>query len=403
VAPLAECLLSTTPDEDNSEETFDQSIPPTKIVDPVAVLQVPWSPAMHALIIKAGKLDEAALALCAEPAARAYLLPLIKRATQSFGWVPLPRRPRLGARFTKWALYIILCLRATLVNLLDFLPRTVLWGIGKLVVVQTFGILRKVLMGAAFGVDTENLNKASVYADERLVLGGGPRSIHSWDVRKTLAEAEALSCSWSGSLPRASFFLDSKDSPSSCGSKSCGSMSSSSSSEKADGDFGQESGLRGSSRPLQSCPSARECELYGPDLACTGTGRFSKFPEDEMPSDSLGMSDAFQSPDGAAVSAQSFESSYSFLWDEAKLRQVSESSVMFKELKKQLRKIDHSPLLSAPEFERELRSICCVFEQRRLEIRGHFQLAHSTYYRNPMILEAIARFLENLDVPKSDM
>ncbi|GAQ81937.1 hypothetical protein KFL_000950130 [Klebsormidium nitens] len=348
--------------------------------------KVPWSPAMHALVVQAGKLDEAALALCTEPAARAYLLPLVKRATSSLGWVPFPRFPRRGARLSKWALFFLIVLRSLLINALDLIPRTILWGVGKLVVIHTFGTLRKILVGAAFGLDTENLNKASVYAAEKLTLGGSFRDIHTWDVRRILAEAEELSCGWKSSFSTSAFVTGSRGSPSSTAFTG--------SSNDGGGGFKVESLPRGGRLQPEMF---EENSVDGESHACVGNGcnhGIGGTSGAGMPTDVVG------SRNDVRLSSGGFESRYAFLWDEEKLMELSDSSWMFNKLKKQLRKVDHSPFISDAEFERELRSICCVFEQRLSEVRGHFQLAHSTYYKNTAIIEAVVGFLERLDLPK---
>lgn len=340
---------------------------------------------MHALVVQAGKLDEAALALCTEPAARAYLLPLVKRATSSLGWVPFPRFPRRGARLSKWAVFVVVCLRSLLINALDLIPRTVLWGVGKLVVIHTFGTLRKVLVGAAFGLDTENLNKASVYAAEKLTLGGSPRDIHTWDVRRILAEAEELSCGWKSSFSSSAFATGSKGSPSSSGSTS--------SKNDSEGWFKAEPLPRGERFQPEAIG---EKSVDGDSHACVGNG--CTHGSGDM--NGAGTpSDVVSSGNGQRLSSGGFESKYAFLWDDERLKELSDDSWMFKKLKKQLHKVDHSPFLSDAEFERELRSICCVFETRLSEVRGHFQLAHSTYYKNTAIIEAVVNFLERLDLP----
>jgi hypothetical protein len=79
------------------------------------------------------------------------------------------------------------------------LPRVLFWLVSKVVAMHTFAMVRKVVVGMTFGLDTANLKNASVYVEETVVLGKGARDIRTWDVRRLLAEAGSVapSLSWS--------------------------------------------------------------------------------------------------------------------------------------------------------------------------------------------------------------
>jgi hypothetical protein len=357
-------------------------------------VQVPWSPAQHALVIQAGKLDEAALALSAEPAAQAFLLPLVRRATRRVGFVAFPRRPGAHARARTWVLYYLAIFRTLLLNGALFIPRLIFWLVSKLVVRHTFSVLRQIVMGLAFGLDTANLKNAKVFVEETLVLRGGARSIHTWDVRRLLAQAEAhgLPRSWSDD-----FDCD----------------------PGAGGVFGRggtegvrvrvlDGSRRRTSPELSGCENAinEPNSEHRPSFADLEGGRESGHHEDLVrPDDTPGKTPWLAKNESQSVNLSlgadwmSESSSYSFLWDDDELRTRSDASFMFNKLKTRLSKIEHSPRLSEAEFARELRCICCVVEARFWEIRNQWQLTHATYYRNQEIVEAIVRFLEGLEVP----
>jgi hypothetical protein len=363
-------------------------------VHPFSV-QVPWSPAQHALVIQAGKLDEAALALSAEPAAQAFLLPLVRRATRRVGFVAFPRRPGAHARARTWVLFYLAIFRTLLLNGALFIPRLIFWLVSKLIVRHTFSVLRQIVMGLAFGLDTANLKNAKVFVEETLVLKGGARSIHTWDVRRLLAQAEAhgLARSWSDDFE-------------------CDPGASGGSGQGIDGGRVRvrDGSRRKTSSELGGCGSGNSDATIEPNLEHLATdlegGRESGHHEDLVrPDDAPGktpwLAKNGSQSENLSLGAEwmSESSSYSFLWDDDELRTRSDASFMFNKLKTRLSKMEHSPRLSEAEFARELRCICCVVEARFWEIRNQWQLTHATYYRNQEIVEAIVRFLEGLEVP----
>ncbi|GAQ81090.1 hypothetical protein KFL_000700270 [Klebsormidium nitens] len=329
--------------------------------------KVPWSPAQHALVIKAGKLDEAALALCAEPAARAFLLPMVKQATAHIGFVAFPPRPRHGARAAAWALYVVECLHAVLLNVILLLPRVLVWLASKLIVKSAFAMVRDVIVSISFGLDAADLKNANVYVEETLVLGGCPRDIRTWDVRKLLARAEL------GAASRA---------------------------------FSEGVAAAGSGE----CAARARAQFEGADEIRSVNGKHESIMK-RGKSGGSGKSEAFDVEAGNSATSEGYpslereasvsvsESAYTFLWDDDELRARSDASVMFARLRAQMPRIDHSPRLTPREFAREVRSICCVFEARFHEVRNHLQLAHATYYQNPVIVGAMVRFLNTAEAP----
>jgi hypothetical protein len=412
-------------------------------------VQVPWSPAQHALVIQAGKLDEAALALCAEPAARAFLLPLVRRATAHVGFLPLPARPAActGARSRAlaWSLYLLALFRVVVLDAYLLVPRVLFWLISKVVVMHTFAMVRKVVVGMTFGLDTANLKNASVYVEETLVLGKGARDIRTWDVRRLLAEAEtgAASQSWSadalGSQGSSGQGLDKQgvegmglvkqglgvkgSSDKGLGERELGVQTAQgltgAHGERSDGvaqkaDGGEKGAVGSNGRSASDVESERgslvgsnkvgqtgmlpEIEKGGRDAAMfQGASKLNADGSRLKTTDQGGLVECVK--DGPRGSESASESPFSFLWDDDELRTRSDASVMFNQLRSQMPKIDHSSRLSRAEFARELRSICCVFETRFWEIRNHFQLAHATYYKNSVIVGAMVRFLNDLELP----
>ncbi|GAQ81084.1 hypothetical protein KFL_000700210 [Klebsormidium nitens] len=350
---------------------------------------VPWSPAQHALVIQAGKLDEAALALSAEPAARAFLLPLVRRATARAGFVALPRRPAAHAPPRARAFFYMALFRAVVLNLVLLFPRIIFWLISKIVVRNTFNTIRSVLMGLAFGLDTANLKNARIFVEETLELGGSPRNIHTWDVRRLLAQAEerGLARTWVEDFAR--------EQPE--GNGNCNERIPAGTKGEALDDgkpFGRTSLQRAVSESVSvdSSGSFRETPV--------GTG--GSFDGSEFASGTNLRSGGAAAPEGSNGMngvPSSAASAYSFLWDDAELIARSDSSPMYNKLRGQLPSLDHNPRLTSAQFARDLRSLCCVVEARFWEIRNQWQLTHATYYRNQEIVEAIVAFLDSSKVP----
>ncbi|GAQ81092.1 hypothetical protein KFL_000700290 [Klebsormidium nitens] len=403
--------------------------------------KVPWSPAQHALAIQAGKLDEAALALSAEPAARAFLLPLVRRATAHAGFVAFPRRPGAHAPARAWVFYNLAIFRAVVLNVVLLFPRIIFWAISKIVVRNTFNTIRSILMGLAYGLDTANLKNARVDVEETLVLGGSPRNIRTWDVRRLLALAEerGLARTWvedfareqpdgmgsrNGSgmgRSRSETNLAKEGEPfgngmsSGRGAQGAAFRTTSGESSRSSGEAS--SGFGGIGGPVNGTAPVFARGLQNADARLAGSGE--SFTGTEPTSGRNlrngasgaaaldGTESAFgRVPRNGSGKGPVFEeimsssaSSYSFLWDDAELIARSDSSLMFGKLREQLSRIDHNPRLTKAQYARDLRCLCCVVEARFWEIRNQWQLTHATYYRNQDIVEAVVAFLNALEVP----
>jgi hypothetical protein len=324
-------------------------------------------------------------------------------------------------------------------------PRVLFWLISKVVVMHTFAMVRKVVVGMTFGLDTANLKNASVYVEETLVLGKGARDIRTWDVRRLLAEDEAgaASQSWSadalGGQGLSGKRLDKQgvegkglgkqglDMKGLSGKglgerklgdqtaqRSTGAHGGRSDDVAQEGDGGEKGAVGSNGRFMSKAESEGRCPVGSEGVVQTGMlpemeeggrdaatfQRASELNADGSKSKTTDQGGLVESvKDGPGASESASESAFSFLWDDDELRTRSDASVMFNQLRSQMPKIDHSPRLSRAEFARELRSICCVFETRFWEIRNHFQLAHATYYKNSVIVGSMVRFLNDLELP----
>ncbi|CAI5979831.1 unnamed protein product [Closterium sp. NIES-65] len=91
---------------------------------------------------------------------------------------------------------------------------------------------------------------------------------------------------------------------------------------------------------------------------------------------------------------------YEFLWDDQELAIIAEQSQTFQRLKSQMNKIGRNPRLSEREFERQLQQLCVMIEERMGELTGKFDLNHGAYFRDPRILRVIAHFIEKRELPE---
>ncbi|CAI5468177.1 unnamed protein product [Closterium sp. Yama58-4] len=124
-----------------------------------------WSPAMSALVVHAGKLDEASLALSVEPIARAYVFPELRNVIK----------------------IVILW------NAIFLVPFALLSLISHIVAPALVETVRSVIVTIAFGLSPNELSFASVYVDEVLDLHLWSHHVEHWNVQKLLAEAKTNS------------------------------------------------------------------------------------------------------------------------------------------------------------------------------------------------------------------
>ncbi|CAI5528873.1 unnamed protein product [Closterium sp. Naga37s-1] len=153
-----------------------------------------WSHAMSALVIHAGKLDEASLALSTEPIARAYIVPQLASMLKTPFWKPLPRRPTTN-KCSDWTLYISNTARILLWNIIFILPATAVALLSRLLAPLIISVVRKAVVTVSFGLSPKELSFASVFVDECLHLDEWSPSHHvqHWNVQKLLALAKTRS------------------------------------------------------------------------------------------------------------------------------------------------------------------------------------------------------------------
>jgi hypothetical protein len=311
--------------------------------------------------------------------ARALLLPLIRKATARAGFVAFPHLPGRFARARTRVVFTLGVFRALVTNFILLIPRCIFWLVSKWVVGHTFGVMRDIVMGLAFGLDTSNLKNARIYVEETLVLKGPRRDVRTWDVRKLLARAKI------GEL-----------SAMMAGMSNC---------HVSSGVRRQVQGVSGDGkRPEQSVvgggdrashESHGEKQVSGLEMIESGIGQDQK-----RVGETAAIGSEFDTAYSHSFGADSStDSEYSFLWDDEQLRIRSDASLLFARLKQQLNKIDHNPDLSQAQFARELQCICCVAEARFREMLTHWQMKHSAYYKDRVIVDALVGFLNDLEVP----
>ncbi|CAI5935107.1 unnamed protein product [Closterium sp. NIES-64] len=152
-----------------------------------------WSHAMSALVVHAGKLDEASLALSSEPIARAYVFPHLANMLKLPFWKPLPQFPPHDAVPLDWLLYIASFGRILLWNIIFILPALILSLLSHIVAPLVIGAVRNVIVVISFGLAQNELSFAHVFMDEILDLGLSSQHVEHWNVQKLLALAKTRS------------------------------------------------------------------------------------------------------------------------------------------------------------------------------------------------------------------
>ncbi|GJP56296.1 hypothetical protein CLOM_g15364 [Closterium sp. NIES-68] len=151
-----------------------------------------WSHAMSALVVHAGKLDEASLALSTEPIARAYVFPQLASMLKLPFWKSLPHRP-VTKNFSDWTLYLSNSARILLWNIIFILPAAAVALLSRLLAPVVISVVRNVIVTISFGLSAKELSFASVFVDEHLDLGLSSQHIEHWNVQKLLALAKTRS------------------------------------------------------------------------------------------------------------------------------------------------------------------------------------------------------------------
>ncbi|GJP56298.1 hypothetical protein CLOM_g15365 [Closterium sp. NIES-68] len=152
-----------------------------------------WSPAMSALVVHAGKLDEASLALSSEPIARAYVFPHLANMLKLPFWKSLPQLPPKGALAVDWLLFFATFGRILLWNIIFILPAIFISLASHVVAPMVIGVVRNVIVTISFGLAQNELSFAHVFMDEILDLGLSSQHVEHWNVQKLLALAKTRS------------------------------------------------------------------------------------------------------------------------------------------------------------------------------------------------------------------
>ncbi|CAI5468200.1 unnamed protein product [Closterium sp. Yama58-4] len=142
-----------------------------------------WSHAMSALVVHAGKLDEASLALSSEPIARAYVFPHLANMLKLPFWKPLPQFPPHDAVPLDWLLYFASFGRILLWNIIFILPAMLLSLLSHVVAPLVIGAVRNVIVVISFGLAQNELSFAHVFMDEVLDLGLSSQHVEHWNVQ----------------------------------------------------------------------------------------------------------------------------------------------------------------------------------------------------------------------------
>ncbi|CAI5962947.1 unnamed protein product [Closterium sp. NIES-65] len=152
-----------------------------------------WSPAMSALVIHAGKLDEASLALSMEPITRAYVFPHLTKLLKQTPWAPFPKPPTRYARQVDWWAFFFHCAIIFVWDTLFFLPAAIMSVCSHIIAPIVTGSLQKMIVTISFGLSSGDLNYAYIYVDEHLDLDLATQQVDHWNVQKLLAEAKTKS------------------------------------------------------------------------------------------------------------------------------------------------------------------------------------------------------------------
>ncbi|CAI5465856.1 unnamed protein product, partial [Closterium sp. Yama58-4] len=142
-----------------------------------------WSPAMSALVIHAGKLDEASLALSMEPITRAYVFPHLTKLLKQTPWAPFPKPPTRYARQVDWWAFLFHCAIILVWDTLFFLPAAIMSVCSHIIAPIVTGTIQKMVVTISFGLSAGDLNHAYIYVDEHLDLDLATQQVDQWNVQ----------------------------------------------------------------------------------------------------------------------------------------------------------------------------------------------------------------------------
>ncbi|CAI7851355.1 unnamed protein product, partial [Closterium sp. NIES-54] len=138
---------------------------------------------MSALVIHAGKLDEASLALSMEPITRAYVFPHLTKLLKQPPWAPLPKAPTRYAPQRVWWAYLCHCMVVLVWDILFFLPAAVLSLFSHLIAPLVTGWIQQAMVAVSFGLSPGDLSYAYVYVDENLDMELATQQVDHWNVQ----------------------------------------------------------------------------------------------------------------------------------------------------------------------------------------------------------------------------
>ncbi|CAI6006221.1 unnamed protein product [Closterium sp. NIES-64] len=151
-----------------------------------------WSPAMSALVIHAGKLDEASLALSMEPITRAYVFPHLTKLLKQTPWAPLPKAPTRYAPQRVWCAFLFHCSVVLVWDVLFFLPAAILSLFSHLIAPLVTGWIQQAVVAVSFGLSPGDLSYAYVYVDENLDMELATQQVDHWNVQSKPLKGELI-------------------------------------------------------------------------------------------------------------------------------------------------------------------------------------------------------------------
>ncbi|CAI5964629.1 unnamed protein product [Closterium sp. NIES-65] len=118
-----------------------------------------------------------------------------------------------------------------------------------------------------------------------------------------------------------------------------------------------------------------------------------------IPGEAAATEEALMEAHTQLVDPHAIAQRWRFLWDDAELERKAEESTTLALLKNQVDKMAHNPRISRVAFERELKVVCVTLEERYKDMTGNVELSHGSYFRNHVVIAVIAHFLAHGEVP----
>ncbi|CAI5953817.1 unnamed protein product [Closterium sp. NIES-65] len=350
-----------------------------------------WSHAMSALVVHAGKLDEASLALSSEPIARAYVFPHLANMLKLPFWKPLPQFPPHDAVPLDWLLYIASFGRILLWNIIFILPALILSLLSHIVAPLVIGAVRNVIVVISFGLAQNELSFAHVFMDEILDLGLSSQHVEHWNVQKLLALAKTRSLQ--GEL-MAGYEDDTCDMGEAV--FEAGLLGEGLSEEGVPGKIVDGRNGEGIKEHQSKQPAGRE-----EHDSTTKNGEVLKRGEKRGAAENLGH--VMGSVNEGATEGKTHGEEqllYEYLWDDKELDEAAAKCLTYQCLKPEIKKMWRNPRLTPEESVRQIKELCVMIEDRFKELTGKFDLNHGAYFRDPRILGVVAHFLEFRELPE---